>query len=73
VTGIVTTHYRYKRPPRRKQAVALEVPEVVKATDPAKGSTSVRPTPKVPPPANEARPIEPASRPAARAKSAIVT
>jgi hypothetical protein len=32
--AIVTTTYRYKRPPRRKQAVALEVPEVVKAARP---------------------------------------
>jgi hypothetical protein len=27
--SIVTTHYRYKRPPRRKKAVALAVPEIV--------------------------------------------
>ena len=33
MTRIVTTHYRYKRPPRRKQPVALEGPEVVKAVD----------------------------------------
>jgi hypothetical protein len=33
---VVTTHYRYKRPPRRKKPVALEVPAVVKAADPAK-------------------------------------
>jgi hypothetical protein len=26
---IVTTHYRYKRPPRKKKAVALEVPAVL--------------------------------------------
>ena len=26
---IVTTHYRYKRPPRKKKAVALQVPTVV--------------------------------------------
>jgi hypothetical protein len=36
VTRIVTTHYRYKRPPRRKKPVGLEVPAVVKAADPAK-------------------------------------
>jgi hypothetical protein len=31
VTRILRTHYRYKRPPRRKRPVALEVP-----ADPAK-------------------------------------
>jgi hypothetical protein len=33
MTRIVPTHYRYKRPPRRKKPVALEVPAVVKAPD----------------------------------------
>ena len=28
---IVTTHYRYKRPPGKRKPVALEVPAVVKA------------------------------------------
>jgi hypothetical protein len=36
MTRIVRTAYRYKRPPRRKKPVTLEVPEVVKAADPAK-------------------------------------
>ena len=27
---VVTTHYRYKRPPRRRKAVGLEVPVIVK-------------------------------------------
>jgi hypothetical protein len=27
--AIVTTHYRYKRPPRKRRAVALETPAVV--------------------------------------------
>jgi hypothetical protein len=36
MTRIVTTHYRYKRPPGREKPVALEVPAVVKAADPAK-------------------------------------
>ena len=31
MTRIVTTHYRYKRPTRRKKAVAPEVPAVVTA------------------------------------------
>jgi hypothetical protein len=33
---IVRTAYRYQRPPRKRQAVALGVPAVVKATDPVK-------------------------------------
>jgi hypothetical protein len=74
VTRIVTTTYRYKRPPKRKQAVASEVPAVAKTADPAKTHTSVRPAPKAPPPANDDdRPTEPAPRPAARTKSAVVT
>jgi hypothetical protein len=72
MTRVVTTHYRYKRPPRRKQPVALEVPEVVKTADPAKAHTSVRPVPKTPSPANDDGLTEPAPRPAAR-KPAIVT
>jgi hypothetical protein len=31
MTRIVTTAYRYKRPPRKRKAVALDVPAVVKA------------------------------------------
>jgi ATP-dependent DNA ligase len=30
--------YRYKRPPKRRKPVVLEVPAVVKATDPIKGA-----------------------------------
>ena len=30
MTRIVHTAYRYKRPPRRKKLVALEVPAIVK-------------------------------------------
>ena len=29
MTRIVTSTYRYKRPPRRKKAVALAVPQIV--------------------------------------------
>jgi hypothetical protein len=29
MTRIVTTHYRYKRPPRKRKAVALEAPAIV--------------------------------------------
>ncbi len=34
MSRIVTTHYRYKRPPRKRKAIALEVPAIV--TIPAK-------------------------------------
>jgi hypothetical protein len=46
MTRIVRTAYRYKRPPRKRQAVALEVPAVVKAAEPAKASnlTASRPS-----------------------------
>ena len=42
---IVRTAYRYRRPPRKRQAVALEVPAVVKAADPADARKRARPTP----------------------------
>jgi hypothetical protein len=29
MTRIVTTHYRYKPPPKKRKAIALEVPAVV--------------------------------------------
>ena len=29
---IVTTHYSYKRPPRKRKVVALDVPAIVKPT-----------------------------------------
>jgi hypothetical protein len=41
MTRIVRTTYRYKRPPRRRQAAALEVPAVVKADAPAKARKRV--------------------------------
>ena len=31
MTRIVTTTYRYKRPPKKRKAVALEVPVIVTA------------------------------------------
>jgi hypothetical protein len=46
MTRIVTTHYRYKRPPGRKKPVALEVPAVVKAADPAKAHRRTMPPPE---------------------------
>ena len=41
MTRIVRTAHRYQRPPRKRQAVALEVPAVVKAAEPAKASKRV--------------------------------
>ena len=45
MTRIVRTAYRYQRPPRKRPAVALEVPAVVKAADPADARKRARPTP----------------------------
>jgi hypothetical protein len=39
---IVATQYWYRRPPRKRQAAALEVPAVVKAANPAKASKRAR-------------------------------
>jgi hypothetical protein len=65
MTRIAHTAYRYKRPPRKRHAVALDVPAVVKA---AGQRTRPKPAPAAPPtPANDDRTQPP---PAA---SAIVT
>jgi hypothetical protein len=45
VTRIVRTAYHCKRPPKRKQPVAIEVPAVVRAADPAKARRRAQPTP----------------------------
>jgi hypothetical protein len=34
-SAIVTTHYRYRRSPRKRQATAIEGPAVVKASTPS--------------------------------------
>ena len=54
MTRIVTTAYRYKRPPKKRKAVALEVPAVVRKRGRA---DAVEPPDRVgdPPPANEDR------------------
>jgi hypothetical protein len=39
---IVTTHYRYKRPPRKRKAVALEGPAVVTVRHKRRVSPEVR-------------------------------
>ena len=61
MTRIVTTHYRYKRPPRKRKAVALEVPAIV--TRASKRSTK-------PPSEPQAAAAQPAND---DRKSAIVT
>jgi hypothetical protein len=72
MTRIVTSTYRYKRPPRRKKAMALAVPQIVAIprkrgrkviAPPAEAATSPHHAEKlrVEPPANDGR------------KSAIVT
>jgi hypothetical protein len=48
MTRIVRTAYRYKRPPRKRQAVAIEGPAVVKAADPVKATQSAGPTASAP-------------------------
>ena len=78
MTRIVTYAYRYKRPPRRKKAVLLEVPAIVRAADPAKArkrAAAVRQSDEVTaerPPANDERKSEETSTQRA-SKSAIVT
>jgi hypothetical protein len=64
MTRIVRTAYRHKRPPRRKKPVALEVPAVVRASDPAKPRHRLVAPPE--------RPEEPAPE-AVERKPAIVT
>jgi hypothetical protein len=58
--AIVTTAYRYKRPPRKRKAVALEAPAVVTVRDRKRAAkTGKSPTlgnsEAAPPPANDHR------------------
>ena len=74
MTRIVTTHYRYKRPPKRKQPVALEV-AVVTIRDSKRRQASSRDdtaetTTTVVSAGDEAKPALPS---AAEKQSAIVT
>ena len=39
---VVTTHYRYKRPPRTRKVVALEVPGIVRTKQP-RGTLGAQP------------------------------
>jgi hypothetical protein len=67
MTRIVTTHYRYKPPPRKKQAVPLTGPAVVTRRARATG------TPKTEPTAVPAQPPTNDDRKPAPKKPAIVT
>ena len=48
---IVTAHYRYKRPPKRRKAVALEVPAIVARAKKKRLRISALDKPAPPPPA----------------------
>jgi hypothetical protein len=74
---IVATHYRYKRPPRRKK-VALAGPAIVRAADPSKArkrATTVRQPEEMaaerPPANNDRTPAAPSTH--AGSRSAILT
>ena len=62
---IVTSTYRYKRPPRRRKAAALAVPEIVRIAR--------KTGRKVTAPPAEADPVPPELGTSPSAKSAIVT
>jgi hypothetical protein len=76
MTRIVTSHYRYKRPPRKRRAVPLEVPAVVtierktrrRKSDAAKAAPVESTSVEQPSPAPMARPstIVTARRPGKR-------
>jgi hypothetical protein len=74
MTRIVSYVHRYKRPPRKRKAVALEVPAVVTTRSVGGRQTPPpvddEPEPADPSPANDDSPTEP---PPPAAKSAIVS
>ena len=58
--AIITTHYRYKRPPRKRKAVALEAPAIVRKRGRAEAVVPPH-TVEEPAPGNDNRPMaEPA-------------
>jgi len=63
--SIVTTHYRYPRPPRMREAAALEMPAVVKAEEPAKAGKRAK-TPRWQIPGPRRRPTTTAGQPRKR-------
>ena len=67
---IVTTAYRYKRPPRKRKAVPLKGAAIVRKRGSADaGPPPDEPEPAAPPPANDDAP----AKPAPAAKRAIAT
>ena len=69
MTRIVTTHYRYKRPPRKRKPVAIQVPAVVRRRAAKPEAKSVEaPDRLLEPPANDdcKQAIVTARRPGAR-------
>jgi len=70
MTRIVTTTYRYKPPPRKRKAVALKGPAIVRKRGRADAVPPPdEPEPTAPPPANDDAP----AKPAPAAKSVIAT
>ena len=55
MTRIVTTHYRYKAPPRKRKAVAIEGPAIVRKDDARPTAEPDTATDPPKPPANDAR------------------
>jgi hypothetical protein len=47
IVTTVTTHYRYKRPPRKRKAVALDVPAIVVKDKPRPAAELAQPTPAI--------------------------
>jgi hypothetical protein len=83
MTGIVRSAFRYKRPPRRKKAVPLEVPAVLTISEKTRRRLpdETKAAPAESTPANDdrkpqivrAKPPKPAPAPVAAGPSAIVT
>jgi hypothetical protein len=71
MTHIVTTHYRYKRPPRKRKPIEIEGPAIVRKR--GRADVVAPPTPvEEPKPGNDNRPAA-ATSPHDGTKSAIVT
>jgi len=67
--AIVTSTYRYKRPPRKRKPVEIEVPAIVTIDPKTRVAGKPKPAPDAPTPANDdGKPPPPAAR-----KSAIIT
>jgi hypothetical protein len=66
MTRIVTSTYRYKRPPRKRKTVTPGGPAIVTTRTPPVDHPVDAPEPTAPPPANDDSLTEPAPRPSAR-------